>query len=90
MLPNDHELVRSFQQGDADAFATIDQMYRPDMLDFSFKLTHDQEKSAELVNKVFEALKQKHKLFFTLVNIEAFLRINVRNKSLDYLKSTQP
>lgn len=79
------EIVLQYHRGDVLAFHQLKEILEPDILNFSSKLTN-QEEGKKITDHCFDMLEKKHQQFYTLINIKAFLYINASNNCLSYIK----
>jgi RNA polymerase sigma-70 factor (family 1) len=87
ILQND--TFENFQKGDEIAFRKIYNHFYPALFHFAKKLTGSREEAEDIALNTFQKLYNLRDKFNTEDNVKAFLYISVRNKGLNYLRSTK-
>jgi RNA polymerase sigma-70 factor (family 1) len=79
-------LLQKIQLGDQAAFKEYyhAQFFR--LYQFAYSFVRTKEVSEEIVNDVFMALWQKREQLFTIININVYLYVAVKNASLNHLR----
>jgi RNA polymerase sigma-70 factor (ECF subfamily) len=85
----------SFCEGDNTAIATQYKCWLPELYLIAYRYTKNQEQAEDIVADCFEKLlqmpleKRKQKFIEEEINLKALLIVIVKNKCLDYLKTTK-
>lgn len=86
---SDIKLAENFRNGDHQAFQKVfHQFYRP-LVFFAEKLIRNRSEAEDIVVVTMSKLWGIHRNFDTILNVQAFLYITVRNQCLNYLKKQQ-
>lgn len=95
-IKNNFELyLKSFCDGDNTAIATQYKCWLPELYLIAYRYTKNQEQSEDIVADCFEKLlqmpleKRKQKFIDEEINLKALLIVIVKNKCLDYIKTTK-
>lgn len=86
---SDNELMERFRSGDHFAFEVVFNRYYQRLCFFAFKLIDDRDQAEDVVSETVTKLWQRHANFESIMNVQAFLYITVKNHCLNLLKSEQ-
>src|SRR5882762_10309268 len=81
-----HELISQFNRGNSRAYTTIYHLCAPSTYYFAKRFVDDRGVAEDITADTFIKLFRLHANFDNLTNIQAFLRITVRNACLNYLR----
>jgi RNA polymerase sigma-70 factor (ECF subfamily) len=85
----EYDLIPSFNQGDGKAFKVVFDTYYPRLMVFALKLINDKTEAEDIILPVFQSVFSKCNSFESIIKIQAFLYVSVRNRCLNHIKLIQ-
>ena len=86
---NESEIILRLKDGDQRAFNALFDLFYTRLQHFAEGVTRDTLEAEDIVIRTFHAFWNRREGFETMINIQAFLFISVRNACLNYLKSKE-
>ncbi len=84
------QLLQKIQQyGDQQAFKQLYQLLFFRLYQFAYVFVHSKENAEEVVNDVFLRLWQKRAQLDTIINLEVYLYVAVKNAALNHLRKNK-
>lgn len=89
-MPTDEELVRQIQRGDILAFEVLVERYEGRLLNFVFRLTHNEPLSEEIVQNAFVAIYKKIDNIDTSRKFSSYFYQVAKNLTISEIRKLKP
>lgn len=84
--PDEQQLLKKVAEGDQRAFSVLFKTYAPGLAQYVFRISESREVTEEIIQDVFTVIWEKRTSLTALDNINNYIFIISRNKTLDYLR----
>jgi RNA polymerase sigma-70 factor, ECF subfamily len=88
MLTNELELYQKVQKGNLEAFDKLFLKYYQPLCRFSFAIQKNEQAAEDIVQDLFVYLWENRQTVNITTSVKAFLYTSVRNRTLNYIKSS--